>query len=67
MADDVYLQDYCKHFNFNIKNNIIYDKDNIIGNINPAQKWAIIGNNKIKYSEFAILIVEGYFDLLGEK
>ena len=61
-----YLYDYCKHFDYKIKKNIIYDNDNAIGHINPKENWVIMGNNKLKYGDFAVLIAEGYFDIIGE-
>lgn len=61
-----YLADYCSHFNYIISNNLIFKQGNVIGRINENEKHVIIGNNKLKYSDFAVLIMEGYFDILGE-
>ena len=61
-----YLYKYCEHFNYTIKENIIYDKDNAIGHVNSRENWVIIGQNKLKYGDFAVLIAEGYFDIIGE-
>ena len=61
-----FLNIYCKHFNYIIRDNIIYKKDSAIGHINPKENWVIIGNNKLKYGDFAVLIAEGYYDILGE-
>ena len=62
-----YLYNYCKHFEYEIKENIIYDKDNVIGHINQKENWVIIGKSKLKYGDFALLIAEGYFDIIGEE
>lgn len=61
-----YLKDYCDHFSYVIKENLISKNDSVIGHINREEKWVIIGNNKLKYGDFAVLIAEGYFDLIGE-
>lgn len=61
-----YLYDYCKHFGYTIKENIIFNKDNAVGHINLKENWVIIGQNKLKYGDFAVLIAEGYFDIIGE-
>ena len=61
-----YLYKYCEHFKYTIKENIIYDKDNAIGHVNSRENWVIIGQNKLKYGDFAVLIAEGYFDIIGE-
>jgi hypothetical protein len=61
-----YLYNYCEHFRYTIKENIIYSKDNAIGHINPRDNWVIIGKSKLKYGDFAVLIAEDYFDILGE-
>ena len=60
-----HVYDYCNHFNYDIENNIIYRKGNAIGHVNLKEEWVIIGNNKLKYGDFAVLIMEGYFDILG--
>ena len=64
MISDLYK--YCDHFGYTIKENIIYDKDNAIGHVNSRENWVIIGQNKLKYGDFAVLIAEGYFDIIGE-
>ena len=61
-----YLRNYCNYYDYEIKENLIIKGDNVIGHINPKEKWVIIGNNKLKYGDFAVLIAEGYFDILGE-
>ena len=61
-----YLENYCEYHGYNIKDNLIIKEDNVIGHINSKEKWIIIGNNKLKYGDFAVLIAEGYFDILGE-
>ena len=61
-----YLRNYCNYYGYDIKENLIIKDDNVIGHINPKEKWVIIGNNKLKYGDFAVLIAEGYFDILGE-
>jgi len=61
-----YLRNYCNYYDYEIKENLIIKDDNVIGHINPKEKWVIIGNNKLKYGDFAVLIAEGYFDILGE-
>ena len=61
-----YLRNYCDYYSYDIKENLIIKDDNVIGHINPKEKWVIIGNNKLKYGDFAVLIAEGYFDILGE-
>jgi hypothetical protein len=61
-----YLRNYCNYYGYDINENLIIKDDNVIGHINPKEKWVIIGNNKLKYGDFAVLIAEGYFDILGE-
>ena len=61
-----HLQQYCDHFNYKIDNKLIYKQESVIGHINYEQKHVIIGNNKLKYGDFAVLIMEGYFNILGE-
>ena len=61
-----YLKSYCNYYGYVIKDNLIIKEDNVIGHINLKEKWVIIGNNKLKYGDFAVLIAEGYFDILGE-
>lgn len=61
-----YLKNYCNYYGYDINENLIIKDDNVIGHINPKEKWVIIGNNKLKYGDFAVLIAEGYFDILGE-
>lgn len=61
-----YLRNYCNYYDYEIKENLIIKDDNVIGHINPKEKWVIMGNNKLKYGDFAVLIAEGYFDILGE-
>jgi|TARA_Y100000015_G_C2351702_1_gene70940 hypothetical protein len=61
-----YLYKYCEHFGYSIKENIIYDNDNAIGHVNSKENWVIIGKNKLKYGDFALLIAEGYFDITGD-
>lgn len=57
---------YCEHFNYTINNNLIFKQDKVIGQINQEEKHVIIGTNKLKYGDFAVLIMEGYFDILGD-
>jgi len=61
-----YLKKYCDYYNYDIKKDLIFKDDNVVGHINLKEKWVIIGNNKLKYGDFAVLIAEGYFDILGE-
>jgi len=61
-----YLHNYCDHFGYVIKENIIYDNDNAIGHVNLEENWVIMGKNKLKYGDFAVLIAEGFFDIIGE-
>ena len=61
-----YLKNYCNYYGYDINENLIIKDDNVIGHINQKEKWVIIGNNKLKYGDFAVLIAEGYFDILGE-
>ncbi len=61
----LYLKNYCDYYGYSIKENLITKGDNVIGHINSQEKWVIIGNNKFKYGDFAVLIAEGYFDILG--
>lgn len=60
-----YLHQYCDHFDYKIVDRLIYNEDSVIGHINFKEKHVTIGNNKLKYEDFAVLIMEGYFNILG--
>ena len=61
-----YLQQYCDYFDYKIIDKLIYSSDSVIGHINFKEKHVTIGSNKLKYGDFAVLVMEGYFDILGE-
>ena len=58
-----YLELYCKEKKYKIKGNKILHEEKQIGRINYPEKFVTLGNNKFKFGDFAVAILEGYFDL----
>jgi hypothetical protein len=54
---------YCKEKKYNILGNVILHEGKQIGSINYQEKFVTLGNNKFKFGDVAVAILEGYFDL----
>jgi hypothetical protein len=54
---------YCREKNYNILGNLILHEEKQIGYINYEDNIVTLGNNKFKFGDFAVAILEGYFDL----
>lgn len=60
-----YLKLYCDNRGYIIKQNKIFSEDNVIGHIDYENAYVQLGNNKLKYGDFALLLIENV-DILGE-
>tara|TARA_B100000287_G_C20366875_1_gene676155 strand:+ start:268 stop:486 length:219 start_codon:yes stop_codon:yes gene_type:complete len=58
-----YLVMYCKEKKYNIEGTKIFSEGKQIGYINHLDKIVTLGSNKYKFGDFALAILEGYFDL----
>ena len=58
-----FLVMYCKNKNYNILGNSILYEGKQIGDIDYQDRIVTLGNNKYKFGDFAVAILEGYFDL----
>jgi hypothetical protein len=58
-----FLTLYCKEKKYDIIGDKILLGDNQIGSINYPDRVVTLGKNKFKFGDFAIAILEGYFDL----
>lgn len=54
---------YCKEKNYDIVGEKILIEGTQIGDISYQDKIVTLGSNKYKYGDFAIAILEGYFNL----
>tara|TARA_B100001057_G_C22248947_1_gene718711 strand:+ start:71 stop:289 length:219 start_codon:yes stop_codon:yes gene_type:complete len=54
---------YCKEKNYNISGKKILKEGSQIGDIDFQEKIVTLGNSKYKFGDFAVAILEGYFDL----
>lgn len=58
-----YLVMYCREKNYNILGNLILHEEKQIGYINYEDNFVTLGSNKFKFGDFAVAMLEGYFDL----
>ena len=58
-----FLLMYCKEKNYDILGEQILREGEQIGAIDFQEKIVTLGNSKFKFGDFAIAILEGYFDL----
>ena len=58
-----FLTMYCKEKQYKIIGNKILKEGKQIGNINHLDKIVTLGSSKYKFGDFALAILEGYFDL----
>ena len=58
-----FLVMYCKENEYEIIDNKIFNKAEQIGDICHLDKIVTLGKSKFKFGDFAIAILEGYFDL----
>jgi hypothetical protein len=58
-----FLVMYCKEKKYDIVGEKILKEGKQIGDINHFDKIVTLGNNKYKFGDFALAILEGYFDL----
>jgi hypothetical protein len=58
-----YLELYCKEKNYKIKKDKIFLDKEAIGFIDFKEKVVILGNSKYKYGDFAVAILNNFFDL----
>tara|TARA_B100001093_G_scaffold490539_1_gene529676 strand:+ start:3648 stop:3866 length:219 start_codon:yes stop_codon:yes gene_type:complete len=58
-----FLVMYCKEKNYDIVGEKILKEGQQIGNIDHLDKIVTLGSNKYKFGDFALAILEGYFDL----
>ncbi len=58
-----YLVMYCREKNYNILGNLILHEEKQIGYINYEDNIVTLGSNKFKFGDFAVAMLEGYFDL----
>ena len=58
-----FLLMYCKEKNYDILGEQILKEGEQIGAIDFQEKIVTLGNSKFKFGDFAIAILEGYFDL----
>ena len=58
-----FLVMYCKQKNYDIIGEKILKEGTQIGMIDHLEKVVTLGNSKFKFGDFAVAILEGYFDL----
>ena len=58
-----FLVMYCKEKNYDIAGEKILKEGKQIGDIDHLDKIVTLGSNKYKFGDFALAILEGYFDL----
>ena len=58
-----FLLMYCKEKNYDIVAQKILKEGRQIGNINYEDKIVTLGSSKFKFGDFALAVMEGYFDL----
>ena len=58
-----YLLMYCKEKEYDIVDNKIFNKGKQIGDICYPDKIVTLGKSKFKFGDFALAILDGYFDL----
>jgi len=58
-----FLVMYCKEKRYEIAGEKILKEGSQIGDINYLDKIVTLGGSKYKFGDFAVAILEGYFDL----
>ena len=58
-----FLVMYCKEKQYEIVGHKILKEGKQIGDINHTDSIVTLGNSKYKFGDFAVAILEGYFDL----
>lgn len=58
-----FLVMYCKQKNYEIIGRKILKDGKQIGDIDHLDRIVTLGSNKYKFGDFALAILEGYFDL----
>lgn len=58
-----FLVMYCKEKKYEISGRQILKEGKQIGDINHQDKIVTLGSSKYKFGDFALAILEGYFDL----
>ena len=58
-----FLVMYCREKKYDIDGEKILKEGKQIGDINHLEKIVTLGSNKYKFGDFALAILEGYFDL----
>ena len=58
-----YLVMYCKEKKYDIVDDKIFNKGKQIGDICHLDKIVTLGKGKFKFGDFALAILEGYYDL----
>jgi len=58
-----FLVMYCNEKNYNIVGEKILKEGRQIGNIDYLDKIVTLGSDKYKFGDFAVAMLEGYFDL----
>ena len=58
-----FLVMYCREKKYDIDGEKILKEGKQIGDIDHLEKIVTLGSNKYKFGDFAIAILEGYFDL----
>ena len=54
---------YCKEKKYDIEGDKIFNNGKQIGDICHLDKIVTLGKSKFKFGDFALAILEGYFDL----
>ena len=58
-----FLVMYCKEKKYKLRGNKILHAGKQIGMIDYPEKFVTLGSNKFKFGDFAVAILEGYFNL----
>ena len=58
-----FLVMYCEEKKYKIIDNKILHEGKQIGKINYLEKFVTLGSNKFKFGDFAVAMLEGYFNL----
>ena len=54
---------YCEEKKYKIIDNKILHEGKQIGKIDYLEKFVTLGSNKFKFGDFAVAMLEGYFNL----
>tara|TARA_R110002153_G_scaffold50161_2_gene141149 strand:+ start:61 stop:273 length:213 start_codon:yes stop_codon:yes gene_type:complete len=58
-----FLVMYCEEKKYKIIDNKILHEGKQIGRIDYLEKFVTLGSNKFKFGDFAVAMLEGYFNL----